>query len=291
MTGISEDFSGIIREYFDDAPSLVKKETPYKNGIINGTQKEYTRDFYSDSITLMRETPYVDGLKHGIEKFYDPYHPDETTETPYELGKREGIEIQEDPSGITLTEFHNDKENGISIIYYHGDISTVTFCDGKRQGAKVESFGTDLLGLTYYLDDKKHGPEIHWGFDGFETWLHSIEQYSQGYKHGKEYLFNDDGEVIQVNDYLNGELVSSKTDNNTLRIAKLIEIPKILEKSQVSQHKENVLNQYNEFYKLMHSSDDVLHDEIDKTGAKYKQTPSNDRFLTAALIACKKQNA
>lgn len=311
MVEVSKDFTGVLNEFFAEEPTLVKKETPYRDGKINGVEKEYQLDEYLRSIderllyeeekdvrNLIRQTPYVDGLKHGVEIIDSPLG-NEHTETPYVQGKREGVEKYINYDEIIETEFHNDKENGIRKIYTDlgYSLKTVMFVNGQKQGAEVSSFGEDLLKLTHYTDNKKKGAEIEWNFDGFKTWLNSIKNFADDKQEGKTYLF-ENGNVVQVDEYVRGELVSSKNDHVTLAKARLIEIPNILTQAEVNQHKEDLMNKENldeeekqirrDAWKMSRLSGTVINDKAIQTGV-HIETPHDSEYLAVAIAHKKYQ--
>jgi antitoxin component YwqK of YwqJK toxin-antitoxin module len=103
---------GIVIIFYNN--DKIMKETPYKDGEINGIQKEYT---FEGNISV--ETPYIDGLINGIVKLYFTNGP-LMEEVPYKNGKIEGIrkryfisgEIEEE------SEYHRDIKSGLTIHYY-----------------------------------------------------------------------------------------------------------------------------------------------------------------------------
>ena len=216
-------------------------------------------------------------------------------------GKREGVEKYSifDAGQTIETEFHNDMENGIRKIYTDNgySLTTVMLANGQKQGAEVSSFGENLLKLSHYVDGKKQGTEIEWDFDGFKTELSSIKNFSEDKQDGKTYLF-EDGNVVQVDEYANGELVSSKNDRVTLAKARLIEIPNILAQAEVNQHKENLMDKENldeeekqirrDAWKMNRLSGTVLNDKAVKAGVHLK-TPRDNDFVAIAIAHKKYQ--
>lgn len=233
----------------------------------------------------------------GVVDTYDDLGH-EKIKTPYVNGKKEGIqEIYGVQSGITTkTEFHNNKENGIrEISYGHGEQEIVTFVDGKKQGMEISSIDAELLKLTSYVDDKKHGVEIEWDYDGFNTELLSIKNFSEDKQDGKTYIF-ENGVVALVEEYAKGELISSKNDRATLAKARLIEIPEIMKQAQVNKYKEDLMEKeklsedkrqaYRDAEKLSSLSGTVLNDKAVKAGIKINVP--RDNKTVALYVAAEK---
>lgn len=231
----------------------------------------------------------------GVVDTYDDLSHEEI-KTPYVDGKKEGIqEIYGVQSGITTkTEFHNNKENGIrEISYGHGEQEIVTFVDGKKQGMEISSIDAELLKLTSYVDDKKHGVEIEWDYDGFNTELLSIKNFSEDKQDGKTYIFENDV-VALVEEYAKGELISSKNDRVTLAKARLIEIPEIMKQAQVNKYKEDLMEKeklsedirqaYRDAEKLSSLSGTVLNDKAVKAGIKIN-VPRDNKTLAFSVAA------
>ena len=97
---IEADFTGTIKEYFDEEKTLLKKETPYQNGKLHGIVKSYQitdnpmfvseKDLMNgvyEKVILETETPYINGQKHGTAKVYN-YLGDIQSETPYIQGEK-----------------------------------------------------------------------------------------------------------------------------------------------------------------------------------------------------------
>lgn len=152
---------GIEKEYSYESGKL-RRETPYINGEIAGTEKVYhnngklwserpykdgklegiEKHYYDDGI-LNRETRYQRGIKEGIQKEYDE-NGKLLCETPFKYGEREGIFKSYYKNGKIQFEipykfndfFEESRKEGIEKWYYEsGEIRRETpYKDGNRVG-------------------------------------------------------------------------------------------------------------------------------------------------------------
>ncbi|MBQ8465054.1 MAG: hypothetical protein IJ545_03500 [Alphaproteobacteria bacterium] len=325
---IDENFTGVVKEYFDEEKNFLRSETPYKNGQIEGVVKiyQFTDDprcmsleeldgsFGKGVVRLKSETPYengqkhgiettywdvkfscdvngeeieqsktpyVNGQKHGVEELYDP-RGDLWCKVPYVEGKKQGIQKEHKGDDVFIeTPFCNDMENGLRKIEtgFGSHLETVNFVDGKKQGLEVETEQGSLERVTNYKDDKKQGFEVN-----CDWWTNSIEEiktFSEDKQDGKTYLF-EDGDVVQVDEYSKGELVSSKNDRLTLAKARIKEIPKILEQvcdgAANSKEKEKIRNQMQYRGYKLEPSGVVINDEAVKEGVSLQKPVKTEKL-------------
>ncbi len=89
----NDTLNGITTDYKDGDKW---KETPYKQGIIDGTVKVYYE--YGE---LWKECPYVKGVENGVEKWYS-ISGKIKSEIPYVNGKINGVAKEYYPGGYVV---------------------------------------------------------------------------------------------------------------------------------------------------------------------------------------------
>ena len=127
----ADKISGCVEKKYDLNGKLWR-ETPYKNGKVDGITKEY----YENG-NLGVETPYQNGEREGMAKSYFE-NGNLASETPYKNGKIGGIEKWYYENGSLASEIphKNDEAHG-NLKYYTEDGELLALL--KAENGKITS--------------------------------------------------------------------------------------------------------------------------------------------------------
>lgn len=138
------NYTGILRDTGANGKWI--KETPYKNGKVNGIVKEYSYG------KLMQETSYSNNQRDGIEKRYFWGDSIVSYETNYTNGKKNGFYKDYYPSGKLRAEAYFidgevvDKNDTMEKVYYgNGKLQEVLFTDSHKEKIKRAYYESGAL--------------------------------------------------------------------------------------------------------------------------------------------------
>ena len=139
--------NGMFLEYYQDGKT-VRKETPMRQGKIDGTVKTYYRDGKMES-----EKKYRQGMEHGRERRFDNKTGELTLEAHYVNGQKEGKETIVEYRGHdmhtkTVRHYSNGRLNGpFRIESTQGGKPYITvegqYVDGRKSGRWKQYNATD----------------------------------------------------------------------------------------------------------------------------------------------------
>ena len=148
--------NGMFLEYYQDGQA-VRKETPMRQGKIDGTVKTYYRDGKMES-----EKEYWQSVEYGRERRFDNKTGELILETHYVNGQKEGKETfiedhGQDMRTKTVRHYSNGRLNGpFRIEATQGGKPYITvegqYADGKKSGHWKQYNATD--GKTKEWEEK-----------------------------------------------------------------------------------------------------------------------------------------
>lgn len=208
--------------------SNLASEIIYQNGMKNGPASYYS-EFESDLLRLT--TVYQDDEHHGP---YVEYYGDGTTKREYgehRNGKKDGEWVSTKGyftganytiDSATVSNWRDGEKHGLEISYFdysEGVISSSTTYKNGRKGGAYEAFYSDadhtrrIRGV--YVNDHRDGTWTHWFRNGQIEFQRTYESSENGeFRIGTWRNYNEDGELIKVSKYENGEIVSEQDNCN-----------------------------------------------------------------------------
>ncbi len=222
-------------EFFSDEGVLKSREV-YQNGIKHGASTSYY-----DSGALLREEYYVHGKKEGeFKEFFengrlrssrmhanDSFHGEVkifeqdgaySVKGQYVNGKKDGVWIYFSDGRIRLTtkykldeEVSSRRENGEFTDHFPSGIpkSTYHYEDGKRSGPFTEWHDIGEW-VRVPMDEPAPGGGIQLREKLINTQIKCEGDYLDDQLEGPVKWYDERGKMIKLEEYVNGQLISSK---------------------------------------------------------------------------------
>lgn len=202
---------GVAKTYYDTGKLLREEE------FVNGKQEGKFTEYYENGrVRALRQ--YRDGTFHGEMKIFAA---DGTSilQGTYENGRQHGVWIEFNDSGkIKMTTKYNNgevvatrRENGEFTDYYPNGIpkSHYTFENGKKNGPFSEWFEQGEW-VREPMDAPMPGGGIQFKEKLINTQVHYEGDYLDDKLEGIVTWYNEQGRVMKIEEYVNGELISTK---------------------------------------------------------------------------------
>ena len=201
---------GPATRYYSNGKVL--EQVSYNQGEKDGDWKEYFEDGKTKA-----EGSSAMGNFHGAVKYY---HPNGVMliQGAYEKGLKDGVWIKFTTGGdIEITtkyklgkKIAEKRENGEFIDYYDNGIpmSQYIFEDGKKNGPFTEWYDKGEW-IRVPLEDPIPGGGIQMKEKLINTQVEREGDYFKGQLEGEVTTYNEDGRVIKIETYINGELQST----------------------------------------------------------------------------------
>ena len=203
---------------------FMKSEIIYRNGKMNGPATYYSVGDGDLSLT----TVYQDDQHHGP---YVEYHYDGTTKKEYgehRNGKRVGEWTKTISSGdlFSTTNWRDGEKHGMDteyIDYSEGLIRTaIPYKNGKMEGV-AEQFYNNADHTTRwkgnFVGGHRDGPWTQWFRDGQIEWQGAYKSHTYAdLRIGIWREYNEDGELIKVSKFEDGNLVSEQGNCNQVDV-------------------------------------------------------------------------
>lgn len=154
----------------------------WKNGVKEGPERYYT------GRSVSTEIPWKDGKIHGVRKQFNS-KGDVTSQVTYENGQIVGTAKSYDSEGNLIRE--------------------VPYKDGQMHGKRVDYWPQtgEPRRVVPYVEGQSHGEVVEYHLNGKVKRRVMVQQ---GQLHGKERVFNDEGEEIAQRFWLDGSQVSEQ---------------------------------------------------------------------------------
>lgn len=177
---------GAWKEYFEDGRT--KAEGSSTNGNFHGPVK-----YYHPNGVLLIQGAYVNGLKDGVWIKFSTGGDIEVT-TKYKLGEK----------------IAEKRENGEFIDYYDNGIPKAQheYEDGQKNGPFTEWYDKGEW-IRVPLEDPLPGGGIQMKEKLINTQVKREGDYFKGELEGEITTYNEDGRIIKIETYVNGELQST----------------------------------------------------------------------------------
>jgi len=205
-----------VHEFFDTGHGKSSNQLePYISSLVpvnakgkkNGEQAFYEPRQGAPSQTIT----WKNGVKHGPERFYHGWSV--STEIPWKDGEVHGVRKQFNSEGDVTSEttYENGQIVGTAKSYDHEGrlIREVPYKDGEMHGKRIDYWPQtgEPRRIVPYVKGQSHGEVIEYHLNGK---VKRRVMVKNGQLHGKEDLFNDDGEQIEQRYWLDGIMVSEQ---------------------------------------------------------------------------------
>jgi len=162
--------------------------------------------FFDELGDTIEKVYYCDGYKDGILSTYY-FVPDDDNPikslTPYQQDKRQGIEINFETNGDTLSiiPFDHDFKHGIARNYQNGKLYLLSY---YRHDTLLKSERVNQLNNA----GEPHGNWVTFHENGI---LKKRQHYKNGLLHDEQETYNEQGELISKGIYDNGKFLPHST--------------------------------------------------------------------------------
>lgn len=123
---------------------------------------------------------------------------------------KEKHKITKYPSGNTKTETYKDGDTFVTKHYHNAKNAYVKELIYLKDGIKEVKYFNEkgvLSKLDHFVDDKRQGLETKYFVSKADGSIKSTKLYENGKLHGEKITYNENGEVIKREMFVDGKLV------------------------------------------------------------------------------------